>query len=289
MNKENNILRCKSKLRYFLKTESKLAMFPYDYKLVFQDSFARDIKDKWYISHSWGNFHPKHLYQHYNTNWDCAYVNKRKELVLTTRYNPLHVIKSELKNHQLNNPNVQALPDEFIIPNEIGLVQTKQEWKYGWFEIVAKLPKGKFLWPAFWLSSREKWPPEIDVFEAYSTELGNSYHKRWLLKKRKDWNIQPNLHWGVEGEESRDHWKGRSYPIRKCTDDFIEYAVHWEKDFIKIYYAGHLILDVRDKKILDWFDSPMHIILNNGVNKSFDPVENTSLIIKHVNVYQKRK
>jgi beta-glucanase (GH16 family) len=43
---------------------------------------------------------------------------------------------------------------------------TKFEFKYGYTEVRAWVPKGKGLWPAFWLlSSDQDWPPEIDVTE----------------------------------------------------------------------------------------------------------------------------
>jgi beta-glucanase (GH16 family) len=42
----------------------------------------------------------------------------------------------------------------------------KFEFQYGYTEIRAKMPKGKGLWPAFWLlSCDQNWPPEIDVME----------------------------------------------------------------------------------------------------------------------------
>lgn len=38
--------------------------------------------------------------------------------------------------------------------------------KYGYFEISARLPLGKGLWPTFWLyPKRQGWPPEIDIVE----------------------------------------------------------------------------------------------------------------------------
>lgn len=51
-----------------------------------------------------------------------------------------------------------------------GRITTSETWaqKYGWFEIEARVPRGKGRWPAFWLVfAGPGWPPEIDIFEAY--------------------------------------------------------------------------------------------------------------------------
>ncbi|WP_394794529.1 family 16 glycosylhydrolase [Armatimonas sp.] len=54
------------------------------------------------------------------------------------------------------------------MPYTSGMVASygKFSQKYGRFEIRAKFPKGKGLWPAFWLLPTSKaWPPEIDILE----------------------------------------------------------------------------------------------------------------------------
>jgi beta-glucanase (GH16 family) len=48
---------------------------------------------------------------------------------------------------------------------------------YGYFEIRARLPKGKGLWPAFWLMPFDRsWPPEIDIMEMLGHTPSTVYH-----------------------------------------------------------------------------------------------------------------
>ncbi len=100
-----------------------------------------------------------------------------------------------------------------------GLISSQPSFSqtYGYFEMRAKLPRGKGVWPAFWLLPADlSWPPEIDVMEsvgdpsrvyvtahsnaakAAGTEVGvtpDAFHVFAV-----SWDPQ-NLIWFVDGRE----------------------------------------------------------------------------------------
>jgi beta-glucanase (GH16 family) len=54
---------------------------------------------------------------------------------------------------------------------ESGMIRSLQTFYYGYFETRVKFPKGRGIWPAFWINSdynlegQVSWPPEVDMFE----------------------------------------------------------------------------------------------------------------------------
>lgn len=66
-----------------------------------------------------------------------------------------------------------AKPQLWNMPYTSGMLSTEKTaaWTYGFFEMRARMPAGKGLWPAFWLLPVDgSWPPEIDIVETLGHE-----------------------------------------------------------------------------------------------------------------------
>jgi beta-glucanase (GH16 family) len=102
-----------------------------------------------------------------------------------------------------------------------GLITTRGLFgqQYGVFETRARVPKGKGLWPAFWLCPADgSWPPEIDVIEI----LGHEPTK-----------IHVTLHSRATGKHERFH---KDLRVADTSADFHTYTVDWGKEQIAFYF-----------------------------------------------------
>ena len=108
----------------------------------------------WLTKERWGRLHKDKPYCWYDPS--AVQIGIDDRLVLKTHYNP-----KEFEEYNLR-PKIG-----------VGLISCTKEFGPGTFEIEAKLPYGKNLWPAFWLWSWDTWPPEIDIFEGYSKKHPN--------------------------------------------------------------------------------------------------------------------
>jgi len=171
----------------------------------------------------------------------------------------------------------QKSPMSFVIDGKkvttnigIGLVSNKKKFGHGYFEIECKLPTGKGLWPAFWMWSFDSWPPEIDVFEAY-TRRNKGYFglpaKWWRFLGF--WDVKTNIHFGHKdtGDQSStgalSHWFGFKNPRK----NFMKYGCLWTPDKIDIFYNGRKVRTIDDPKIMKYFENTtMNVIINNHVD-----------------------
>jgi len=144
------------------------------------------------------------------------------------------------------------------------------EQTYGFFEIKCKVPKGKGVWPAFWLESNYSWPPEIDIFE-FQGNHPEIIHMASYYKDPKDRNAA-------------------QIKVVDCSVDFHVYSLEWNKDFISWYFDNQKIRTIR-KKIPS---KPMHIVANLQLNGGgfAGHVDSTTVFpsvfeIEYIRVYKK--
>ncbi len=110
----------------------------------------------------------------------------------------------------------------------------KFKQKYGYFEMEARLVRGKGTWPAFWLFAHPgDRRPEIDVMEAYPGGI-----EPWGFTDDEG-VARPTSYaatvWLTEGVSAGE------YKHDACTDlsaRFHKYAVKWEPDQLTFYFDG---------------------------------------------------
>lgn len=249
-----------NEFRYFFKVKKKKEFnIPNNYKLIYSDNFSNDFNLGWESSADWWQtpYHPEELSQWYDKD---QIVNSNSGLAFYAQQKPKYF------------PEIDT-----IIPNAIGSIRSKPSWQYGIFTFSVKLPAGTQLWPALWLTGRWSWPPEIDIVEGYSGNTNDYKRNKKLFS---------NVHVTYNGNKISTRGFSHKLPV-KVTENFIEYILWWEKDFVKIYYNGYLVRKITDKKILNNLNESHRVIIGTGLQKDFNTNNITPLIIEDFKVFQK--
>ena len=141
---------------------------------------------------------------------------------------------------------------------------------------MLKFPKGTMLWPSFWLTGSECWPPEIDVAEAYSGNRGNYLDKIGIHTKfpfiYRNYRMESNVHYTCNKKHCVTGAVGVKPSImNNCTDSWNKFVVVWTKGYIHVYVNGIRVRVIKDKKVLNAINqSKMNIILNIFPQNGFD-------------------
>lgn len=174
-----------------------------------------------------------------------------------------------------NNQQDKRDPERAKFPYTSGMVTSnkKQTFTYGYFEIRAKVPPGKGLWPAFWLhkANPQGWLPEIDVMEF----LGHEPNRVYMTH-----------HFEVNGQhqERSGHWDGPDF-----TKDFHVYAAAWTPQRITYYVDGKEVFHSTEAIPQE----PVYLIANLAVGGDWpgSPTPQTrfpgSFLIDYIRVYKK--
>ncbi len=166
------------------------------------------------------------------------------------------------------------------------LTAGKKYFRYGRIDIRAKLPKGKGIWPAFWMLPQNNvyggWPTsgEIDIMEMVGHEPNRTHG---------------TLHYGP-GPGSTQYNRSTALPTGALHDEFHVYSIEWKEDQIKWFLDGNLFStanksDLAQNDIYP-FNEEFYFIINLAVGGNWpgSPDATTSfpqhLIVDYIRVYQ---
>lgn len=156
------------------------------------------------------------------------------------------------------------------------ITKNKFSFTYGRIEMLAKIPKGKGVWPAFWtLGTGNNWPKcgEIDVMEYVGKEPEN---------------IHGTIHWDNGGHKMN----GDKLEQKAPYEGFHVYAAEWYPDRIDFFFdeTKYFTASLGDTK--SGFDHPHYILVNFALGGSWGGKLDDSILpqqyqIKYIRVYSK--
>lgn len=165
------------------------------------------------------------------------------------------------------------------------LTRGKKVFTFGRIDIRARLPKGKGIWPAFWMLPQNNvfggWPRsgEIDIMEL----VGHEPHK-----------VYGTLHYGP-GPGSTQISNGFTLGSGNFSDAFHVFSLEWKQDQIRWYVDGALFATVNKSQFgtVNYpFNESFFLIFNLAVGGNWpgSPDANTTfpqwLMVDYVRVYQ---
>ncbi|MGF1669152.1 MAG: family 16 glycosylhydrolase [Balneolaceae bacterium] len=242
-------------------------------ELVWSDEFEGDTLDESKWSFQFGTGASEGLVGWGNN--ELQYYTDREENIFVAD-GKLHIIA---RKESFNNRNYTSARIRSIYQGD---------WKFGRFEIRAKLPEGQGIWPAIWMMPTDNayggWAAsgEIDIMELVGHEPGV---------------VHGTIHYGGSWPDNVSSGASFQLDSRKFSDDFHTFALEWREDQIRWFVDGVLYQIQRN-----WFtqghdfpapfDKRFHMLLNVAVGGNWpgSPDETTvfpqEMIIDYVRVYQ---
>jgi beta-glucanase (GH16 family) len=234
---------------------------PPGYTLVWNDEFDSTAVDgsKWGYEVN-GDGGGNNELQYYTSRPENSFV---KDGMLTIR-----AVKETYLSHEYTSARMRTAG--------------KGDWKYGRFEVRAKVPYGQGLWPAIWMLPTDwvygGWPAsgEIDIMELLGQDPAKVYG---------------TIHYGTAGHLQ----SGGSYslPAEAATfaGAFHVFAIEWDSTSFKWFVDNTQYYSVAKTQP---FDQRFHILLNVAVGGNWpgSPNEMTvfpqEMIVDYVRVFQKK-
>ncbi|MGQ0628007.1 MAG: family 16 glycosylhydrolase [Phycisphaerales bacterium] len=159
-------------------------------------------------------------------------------------------------------------------PYTSGLIESRNRFSqaFGRFEVRARLPSTRGLWPAIWmLPQAGGWPPEIDIMELLGHQPNTVYMSH---------------HWGppTAVATQTDSFTGPNF-----AQDFHVFAAEWFPERIDYYVDG--VLRARHTQSIP--RDPMYLIINTAVGGNWPgfPDQTTilpqTMLVDYARVYRR--
>jgi beta-glucanase (GH16 family) len=240
--------------------------------MVWSDEFAGEQIDqsKWDYdigtgSNGWGN----NELQYYTDRTDNVYLSEGKLVIQAIKE------KSPYQDCDYTSARV--------------VTRNKGDWKYGRFEIRAKLPRGQGIWPAIWLLPTDwlygGWAAsgEIDIMEL----LGHDPH-----------TVYGTIHYGSKWPENVK--SGQSFRLGQSPDfseAYYTFAFEWDSNSMKWFINDSLYQIqthwyTRDYPFPAPFNQRFHLLLNIAVGGNWPGYPDAStpfpqkMYVDYVRIYQ---
>jgi len=257
---------------------------PEGYVLVWSDEFEKDGKpDTTYWSYELGFIRNRELqyYQPENANIENGIltISGKRERVKNKAYDPL-------SEYWIEDREWAEYTSASLI------TQGKKSFRYGIFEIRAKIPTARGMWPVIWtMGENREWPAngEVDIMEYY----------RWTGLP----TILANVAW--EGQDKKVKWADKKIPLDHFlekdpdwTEKFHIWKMEWTPEFIRLYLDDELLNEVDLEKTVNPdgynpFHHPHYILLNLALGVHGGDPRSTefpqSFLIDYVRVFQQKE
>jgi beta-glucanase (GH16 family) len=192
---------------------------------------------------------------------------------------------------------LEARKDNFGISGTVreyssGRIRSKHrgDWKYGKFEVRARLPAGRGVWPAIWM---------LPTDEIYGTWASSGEIDIMEFKGQEPNVVLGTLHYGKPWPDNKHSGAQKKLAKGNFTDDFHTFAVEWEEGVIRWSVDGEIYQTQKEWTSAGGefpapFDRRFYMILNLAIGGHFvgNPDASTpfprKFLVDFVRIYQRR-
>jgi len=253
-------------IKGWLRWKTRLSMFT-DVDIIYKLNTVYTYLDRfenlndWNKGLWWGDFHPNETKY---THDDEVNITSRGVKFTTSRRPTIH----DGKEYRYS----------------CGLIEHKQTFGHGYFEVKATCYGGKSLWnaPLWFVSkgdgSKEEFTsvPEFDVCEVYTDADGSNMHGNSDVHYGKTYEEELNA-----GPRTHTHKGMEGKPMR--------YGLLWEPNRLSVYYDGQLVRRFTNKKLVSTFNKKIMPIINSSVKNDKVANETTAMIVNYFLYYKLEK